>query len=1631
MFRKLGFASFSVGVLAFLFTVNSASAQVESGLHARALITQNIDEGKRVTLKGNTRHEAKAENDLGAVADDLPMEHMQLQLRRSSEQERALQQFIEELHTPGSPNFHRWITAQEFGERFGLAQQDLYTITGWLETHGFQVNVVYPSGMVIDFSGTAGQVRKAFQTEIHHLEVKGEKHIANMSDPGIPAALAPAVLGLVSLHDFRPHAMHKMRMAQPEYTFAGPTYALVPADLATIYNLNPLFSAGYSGQGQTIVVIEDTDVFNTSDWSTFRSTFGLSGYTSGSFTTVHPAPPSGTNNCRTPSVIAPNDAEAILDAEWASAAAPSAAIEMASCADTSTTFGGLIAIQNLINASSQPPAIMSISYGQCETVNGASANAAYSSAYQQAVSEGVSIFVASGDSGAAACDNSVAEATHGIGANAFASTPYNVAVGGTDFSDSYAATNSIYWNSTNSSTYGSAMSYIPEIPWNDSCAGVLLSNHLGYSTTHGPGSLCNDPFFGSLFLTTVSGGGGPSGCATGTPSTSGVVSGTCQGWPKPSWQSVVGNPSDGVRDTPDVSLFAADGLWGHYYVFCWSDTAHGGKACTGTPSGWSGAGGTSFSSPIMAGIQALVNQKTGARQGNPNPVYYWLAAAEYGPAGSSSCNSSLGNGVASSCTFYDVTLGDMDVDCKGSFNCFLDSSPEGVLSTSNNSYNPAYGTTTGWDFATGIGSVNAANLVNNWPTPSNSAVLSITKVHTGNFTQGQQNATYTVTVSNRANAAPTSGTVTVTETAPSGLTLVSMAGTGWTCAASSCTRSDALNGGASYPAITVTVNVAANASSPQVNQVSVSGGGSGNANASDSTVVIPNPAVLSITKTHTGNFTQGQRNATYTATVSNRANAAPTSGTVTVTETAPSGLTLVSMAGTGWTCAASSCTRSDALNGGGSYPAITVTVNVAANASSPQVNQVNVSGGGSGSAAATDSTTIIALPAAANLIGSDTSTRGNWHGVYGADGYSVANDTHSIPSYASFAVQNQGNWTWAASTTDVRALQNGANTGRIASTWYTFNPSAFNFDVNFTDGNSHQFALYAVDWDNAGRNETIQILDAITNAVLDTRNISGFANGVYLVWNISGHVKINVTWISGTNAVVSGVFFGGSSETVSISPQSVSLSAGQQQQFTATVTATSNQTVTWSISSVTPANAASGSISTTGLYTAPATITPAQVTVKATSADGTASGIATVNLIIASVANFVGSDTSTEGSWHGVYGADGYSVANDTQSIPSYASFAVQNQQTYTWTASTTDVRALQNGAGTGRIASAWYGSAFALDVNFADVNLHRFALYALDWDSTTRAETIQILDANTSGVLDTRTISNFTNGMYLVWNISGHVKINITQTGGANAVVSGVFFGGSSETVSISPQSVSLSAGQQQQFTATVTATSNQTVTWSISSVTPANAASGSISTTGLYTAPATITPAQVTVKATSADGTASGTATINLVIASVANFVGSDTSTEGSWHGVYGADGYSVANDSQSIPSYASFAVQNQLNWIWTSSTTDPRALQTGSGSGRIAATWYNNSTFDFDVNFTNVNSHQFELYVLDWDSQGRAETVQVLDANTNGVLDTRTISNFTNGIYLMWNISGHVKINITRTSGPNAVISGVFFR
>lgn len=306
------------------------------------------------------------------------------------------------------------------------------------------------------------------------------------------------------------------------------------------------------------------------------------------------------------------------------------------------------------------------------------------------------------------------------------------------------------------------------------------------------------------------------------------------------------------------------------------------------------------------------------------------------------------------------------------------------------------------------GTFHSLPTVNGSVTVGNPAVpvLGITKTHSGTFTRGQSGASYTVTVSNGAAAGPTSGVVTVTEVLPEGLTLGSMSGTGWTCGGVTCSRSDVLAPGNSYPPITVLVNVSATAATPQVNTVNVTGGGSAAASASDSTPILIPPAVLTIAKTHNGNLTQGQTGFPFTIVVSNGAAGGPTAGTVTVTETVPPGLTLASLSGTGWTCPAggNSCTRADVLNPGGAYPAITATVNVAANATSPQVNAVSVSGGGSQTASASDSATVTNSP----VLSISKSHTGNFTPGQTGAGYvmTVSNSASAGPTSGTVTVSD-------------------------------------------------------------------------------------------------------------------------------------------------------------------------------------------------------------------------------------------------------------------------------------------------------------------------------------------------------------------------------------------------------------------------------------------------------------------------------------------------------------------------------------------------------------------------------------------------------------------------------------------------
>jgi hypothetical protein len=680
------------------------------------LVTQAVDNTVRTRLAGNVHPLARTEFDRGEAPPDLPMERMLLVLKRSAQQEAALRGLIDDQQNQNSPNFHHWLTSQEFGAQFGPADSDIAAVTGWLRSSGFQVAQPSNGRTTIEFSGTAGQVKQAFQTAIHKYVVNGEQHWANSSDPSIPTALVPAVAGVVTLHNFprrsnltvhgKPLAAPTGQNVLPLFTFTPQQttmYGLGPTDFATIYNVLPLWNAGIDGTGQTIAIVGETNIHVT-DIENFRTLFGL------------PAKdPQIILNGPDPG-IGGDETEAILDVSWSGAVAKNATIELVVSASTESTLGVDLSALYIVDNNLAP--IMSESYGICEATIGNAGNSFYNALWQQAAAQGITVLVSAGDGGSAGCDdfNSESAAVDGLAVSGFASTPYNVAVGGTDF-DQTVLTAPTYWSATNNATTGaSALSYIPETTWNDSCAGMGIAQCISTSQ----------------FFNIVGGSGGPSSCATQSSG------GTClAGYSKPAWQTGTGVPMDGVRDLPDVSLFASNGFNNSFYIICEGDAGFFGspETCSLTNFTFVGVGGTSASAPSFAGIMALVNQKlamTGGpntRLGNANYTLYKLASQS-----GASCDSSTVALTGNSCIFYDITKGNNSVPCNPNTpNC--GAAPPGldnfgVLVDPNNPNNPAWSTTPGYDLATGLGSVNANNLVNAWSTvtfaPSTTTLTNLT-----------------------------------------------------------------------------------------------------------------------------------------------------------------------------------------------------------------------------------------------------------------------------------------------------------------------------------------------------------------------------------------------------------------------------------------------------------------------------------------------------------------------------------------------------------------------------------------------------------------------------------------------------------------------------------------------------------------------------------------------------------------------------------------------------------------------------------------------------------------------------------------------------------------------------------------
>jgi subtilase family serine protease len=699
--------------LSGLLLLTAAAATAQTPIltpPARQRITQPIDDSRLTRITGSVHPALASATDLGAVSPSLPLQRLQLVLQRSSERQAAFDAYTASQYAPGSPNYHHWLSPDQVGSLFGVSDADLATVTTWLQASGFAVTSISNSRLFVEFSGTAGQVQQTFHTQIHNFSADGEQHIANISDPQIPSALTPVVTGLLSLNNFFARSqMIKGPQVQrsasgkvtrvPSAANTSPLYSdgqgdfyITPFDFATIYNSLPLWNSGLNGTGVQIAIVGRSDIF-PSDIATFQSTYGLPNNPP---TIIHNGPAPGTSS-------AGDLDENTLDVEWSGAAAPGAKINLVTSASTNTSDGGDLSELYIIDNQVAP--IMSASYGLCELALGTGGNAFFNSLWQQAAAEGISVFISSGDQLSAGCDNNGQTTPFGVkfglAINGIASSPYVTAIGGTDFND--LGNTAAYWNSSNAANGSDAKGYIPEMPWSDSCANPLLETAIGGASSFTPTELCNVLANGSnpnlAFLVSNNGGsGGTSTCTTPSGTTVASCSG---GYAKPSWQVGTGVPADGKRDIPDVSLFAANGVFGHAYLIEVSGQLEG-------------VGGTSVASPAMAGLMSLIVQKQGAAQGLANPTLYGLAATQ----NVASCNSStVTNG--NSCIFYDTTYANIVPPCvAGTPNCISNSSDKyyvglGILS--------GYTTTAGYDEATGLGSVNATNLVNAWHTSAPAA----------------------------------------------------------------------------------------------------------------------------------------------------------------------------------------------------------------------------------------------------------------------------------------------------------------------------------------------------------------------------------------------------------------------------------------------------------------------------------------------------------------------------------------------------------------------------------------------------------------------------------------------------------------------------------------------------------------------------------------------------------------------------------------------------------------------------------------------------------------------------------------------------------------------------------------------
>jgi subtilase family serine protease len=671
---RLGFSATTLWALAVLtaLCIFSISSLAQTG----DLVNAPIDPASRVVLRGQRAPWALPQNSQGAVPGDTMLEHLTLVLKRSPQRQKVFEQFLQQLQDPASPNYHHWLTPIQIGKRFGASQHDIDAISAWLRSQDLRVKTVANSRMMIDFSGGASLVGAAFATEMRYYLVAGEQRMATADDPQIPAALARVIQSVSGLYTVNDRPYHGAEQAQIPAQGAGSdlpafsicnggscVYFVTPADFATIYHLNPVESQGINGAGETIAIIGRAKVYDP-DLENFESLTGIT-FLDPTVTVPptgqDPGQPAGTGG-----TASGDQVEATLDVMRAASVAPGATIDLIVSADNNAIgLNGIrVAAAYAVDTNPIPAQIMNISFGACEADRNQSDVQFWDSLFSQAAAEGISVFVASGDAGAAGCDTyfETPPATQIASPNYICASSYSTCVGGTEFADT--ADPSQYWNQSNGGYLGSALSYIPEGGW-------------------------NEPLNSSGATQAASSGGGFSSYI-----------------PTPSWQTGTGVPGTEGRYTPDIA-FSASGHDGYFGCLAASGGTHPSDCVVRNGQFYfEYFFGTSAAAPDMSGITALLNQKLGATQGELNQRLYQLAAT---PANNVFHDVTVATGGVTTCALSTPSM------CNNST-----PSPTGLTGGL-----AGYLVTAGFDEVTGLGSIDGANLLANW-VPSATFTISAT-----------------------------------------------------------------------------------------------------------------------------------------------------------------------------------------------------------------------------------------------------------------------------------------------------------------------------------------------------------------------------------------------------------------------------------------------------------------------------------------------------------------------------------------------------------------------------------------------------------------------------------------------------------------------------------------------------------------------------------------------------------------------------------------------------------------------------------------------------------------------------------------------------------------------------------------